>query len=561
MANDVKNNGDFWDISTLVNKKDPTPSTFSPAVRLATVTDGEKSLADDKNRLTLKPQSVTDDSTDKKVSQDERSPSSAFIYTPEDNSLIKEVRITDEHGGYNFYATFKTDALELFECEGSECPYAPYFSYVPQYVQLTPAQKSYYLWWRTCLRRGENIKSDYSYFWLYVYEIINLPDIIPPKEGIKMLCRIWRDYRATLPNIDKNMMIWMCDYCLLHGLACPREEIADFLPLVIEESEFKEFYLGERVFDEVNVDYIVSVASDYNWHKSKILKNEKSNELFSRHMNAALRLPISLLFDRGHMSISKENTRTLSYSAFRRSLCGYFNRKHIEIEYYSLSHTPSIRALLTMAVKYAENKLRSMLSVKSRLAIIGLPDEYKTAIDVYFSSLPENNAAKTQSRPEYEKLYDALDNNISFGDAMEIEHSSWETARILTVEEEGSVPAFTEGEASDPLQLTAITERAAPADSTVTPTQSHTPDTAADMPSDCYGLSCEYIGFISALLDNDRQGMAEISRSLGKSEEGVAEYINEKFSDSFGDIIIEITENGCEILPDYIEELTQWLNR
>ncbi len=556
-ANDKIGDNNFWDLSQLVNRKEPAPTTFSPTVKLATVSDGETAVKEkEENRLTF--QKLTETKPDEsEVKNRTAKTDGAFVYTPEDNSLIKEVRITEEKGSFNFYATFKSDALELFYEEGVECPYAQYFSYVPQYVQLTKAQKDYYLWWRTCLRRGENIKSDYSYFWLYVYEIINLPDIIPPKEGIKMLCRVWRDYRKALPNVDKNMMVWMCDYCLLHGLSCPREEIAEFLPLVIEESNFKEFYLGQRVFDDLNVDYITSVASDYNWHKSKILKNENSKDLFDRHMNACLRLPISILFDRGHISLSKDNTYTLSYSAFNRSLCGYFNRKHIEIEYRSLSHATSIRAIVTMTVKYAENKIRAMLGVKSRLAIINLPDEYKSAIDTYFDTLPENNAQKMQVRPDYEKLYDALDKNISFGDAMEIEQSSWETARLLAAEDEEITPS-PEREFS-----TAELVR------TVTPIEEKTPVTEAEETSsphkntenDYYGLSFEYVEFISALVNDDRQKALSVSRVLQKSEEGVAEYINEVFSDFFGDVIIEITENGCEILPDYIEEVTEWLNR
>lgn len=567
-GNDKNTERDFLDISELVEKKAPTPTSFSHTVKLATVAD-DSDEEEKKNEQAILPSLSPEFKASlhtKKVEND-----SAFSYTPEHNALIKRVTVIDEQGGFNFYATFKEDAESLFDKEGSECPYAPYFSYVPQYIQLTEAQKNYYLWWRTCHRRGENIKSDYSYFWLYVYEIINLPNIIPPKEGVKMLCRVWRDYRALLPNVDKNMMAWLCDYCLLHALPCPSEELADFLPLVIEESEFKEFYLGQKDFDELNVDYIICASSDYNWHKSKILRTEKAKELFSRHMNASIYAPIRALFDGGHISLSSENTQTLSYSAFRRSLCGYFNKKHIEVEYCSLSHSQSIRAVITMIVKYAENKLRAMLSVKSRLAIINLPEEYKALVDAYFAILPENKAVKVQARPEYEKLYDALDTSISMTSASEIEMSSWDVARLLTEndnsDDENVIPNESKIVVSEKTKIPEKEEKEEIISHTTIEScgnngerEQQKTESAEKHPSDTYGLCADYISFISALLEQNTAKANAIAASLGKTAEGVSEYINEKFFDSFGDIIIEISDNTCQILPDYLQELTQWLN-
>ena len=43
-ANDKIGDNNFWDLSQLVNRKDPAPTTFSPTVRLATVSDGENEV-------------------------------------------------------------------------------------------------------------------------------------------------------------------------------------------------------------------------------------------------------------------------------------------------------------------------------------------------------------------------------------------------------------------------------------------------------------------------------------------------------------------------------------
>jgi hypothetical protein len=286
-------------------------------------------------------------------------------------------------------------------------------------------------------------------------------------------------------------------------------------------------------------------------------------------MNSSLRAPLGLLFESGQISLSEKQTQLLSYSAFRRSLCGYFNRKRLEIEYHSLSHAASIRALVTMIVKYAENKLRSMLGVKSRLAIVNLPPECKTAIDAYFDALPENNVRKSTPRPEYEKLYDSLDNSISLNDAYSIEQNSWEVARMLTEDAESD-------EAITPPLSVSVTENPKESkeelvrvdttfDECKDSSQAQDPVTEAQSPydseqsSDSFGLSQTHVSFISALLQNDEQSKNTLLSSLGASCESVCEYINEIFFDNFGDIIIDITENGCYILSDYIQEVSQWL--
>ena len=66
---------------------------------------------------------------------------------------------------------------------------------MPQYEQMSASQLAYYLYFRDEVRNGRYIKTDNSYLFLYVYEIINLPDKIPPASGALLLSRIWSVYR------------------------------------------------------------------------------------------------------------------------------------------------------------------------------------------------------------------------------------------------------------------------------------------------------------------------------------------------------------------------------
>ena len=159
---------DFWDIEKLVPKKKNTVSTFFTKPKTVTVSVSED--APHKNYDTL----LTMQPTEMK---------SEVVSYGNEKGLIKNVTITKFTDRYDFYGNFRKAALVYYEYKTSKCDFVPFYSYMPQYSQLNPQQKSYYFYWRDCVRRGKFIKSDYSYFYLYVYEIINLPDKIPANEG------------------------------------------------------------------------------------------------------------------------------------------------------------------------------------------------------------------------------------------------------------------------------------------------------------------------------------------------------------------------------------------
>ena len=73
-------------------------------------------------------------------------------YSPE-NSLIHKVTLYKRPTKYLFYEDFCNTARRLWNVHGEECDYVDFFSYSPQYDQLSSSQLSYYLWWRENIRR------------------------------------------------------------------------------------------------------------------------------------------------------------------------------------------------------------------------------------------------------------------------------------------------------------------------------------------------------------------------------------------------------------------------
>ena len=48
---------------------------------------------------------------------------------------------------------------------------------------------------------------------------------------------------------------------------------------------------------------------------------------------------------------------------------------------------------------------------------------------------------------------------------------------------------------------------------------------------------------------------------LGSIPDAVADRINEVFSDNFGDIVLEAVDEGYAVIPDYREDVENWLTK
>ena len=178
------------------------------------------------------------------------------------------------------------------------------------------------------------------------------------------------------------------------------------------------------------------------------------------------------------------------------------------------------------------------MGVKSRLAVKELPPEYRALIDEYFVELFDkvNRERQRANRPEYEKMYELQSNELSTADADEIERASWTTtARLVEDIDEYKVDSEEQSETAA------------------------APDTVGECEVDTYGLDMPLIRFIKAALDEDVSAMRSVVAELGEMEDSVADRINEAFADGFGDVILELGDDGYKVIDDYKEETETWL--
>lgn len=353
------------------------------------------------------------------------------VYRPE-HSLLHEVRIYPWRTAYTYYEQFRVHALKLHPREGSECAEVDFFSYMPQYTQLTREQLHYYLWWRTNFRKGNCLHAAFSYLLLYLYEQINLSGKIPPVEGQQNILRLWLSYRGEHPRLDVLVREWLCDYSLLHRLqppALPRALYGELL----SGCRLKEFYVSGWQGAEEEVLAILLFCNNYDYKKSKFYRADTA-ELYDRVLSGAVAAALAFLREKENGIGRGAGVSTITRDAFAGAVCSYRLKRRIEVDYASFSHTHELRYIMTDVLKYAENAIRARISVKSRLTVYQISTELRRVLDAYLDgAIPQKAPTRCEKKaePDYEKRYEIPVRPISPERAAKIEAESWETTRKL----------------------------------------------------------------------------------------------------------------------------------
>lgn len=452
--------------------------------------------------------------------------------------LISKVKIYKWKNSYNYYEDFKKDAIRYKNMSAPPCPHVPYFSYVPQYVQLNSAQLSWYLYFRDSVKHGYFPECDYSYILLLIYETINLGDISDVKEGQDLLCEIHKHYRKSYPKLDRLLGDWICDYSILHQLPPP----TNAHPALADASTLKEFYAyfkGVGATDSY-AKLLIRYCSAYDYKKSKFAVGE-AIQVYDKHITGALSHSINISSDGTKLitGATLENN-FITRDAYPGALCASDIKRRIEIEFCSFSSSHELRFIIADIVKYSENKIRAHLGVKSRLSVFGLSKEITGELDAYFSrELPVIRHTRTEKErhlEEYDKLYEPPKTEFSLKNAEFIEESSWNTTAMLE-------DAFEEKESGYPeYEAPQVIENCS--DISVENT---------DEVSQLKEILKEKYEFIEAAIHENFTLQKEIAKKLSMMSDAIADSINDAAANVFGDIILEDCGFGYTIIEDYRE--------
>ncbi len=526
---------DFWDISSLVPPrpkmaKKPPVSRDTDAVEITSAPRGEE-----------KPYRVEDAVlTEHYVHPPvrEEKPTPLFTYTPAD-SLLHEVRVYAWGQRYDYYERFRAHARALLPKEGTPTDSVSFFSYMPQYAQMSTAQLAYYLWWRTNFRKQVYLDAEYSYLLLYLYELINVSDAVAPVEVQDAMLRLWTNYRRAHPRLDALVREWLCDHALLYGLSSPALPSREGREM-ISGARLKEYYVPLGGNGGALVDAVLYFCNNYDYTKSKFFTEETAAD-YHRVLRGALAVAIDYLRARdGNVLTGGGGVSTVSRDAFSGAICSYQLKRRIEVDYTSFSHTHELRYIMSDVLKYAENGLRAARGVKSRLSVYAVEVPLRERLDAYLlAALPPKTRAhaKKEETPAYERRYDLPVREVSPTRAAEIEAASWQTTKRL-------VEAFETEMTADGVSFSVKTPKA-PA-----------PAPIAEQPRD--GLAAA-LGELCALVrifdTGDALKARAYAREKGRMLDALVDEINGVAADILGDIILEDTGEGYAVIEDYREQL------
>ena len=360
-----------------------------------------------------------------------------------DGIIFINCKIEEWNKGFTLFNDFLRDAKKYYRRTCINANYIYYFSYRPMYRELSHEQLCWYLFWRSRIREGTYLKTCLSYIFLYIYEQINLSDIIGCEKVYANIINIWKNYRAEHQRIDKYIAEWLIDFSFINKIKIDLNDIEDILPDVLNLVTIPEVYLRDDFFgNKNNADLILKNLSVYDYKKSKFYndKNEKNKELFDYHTARILHEVLSCPeFDE---IIKKEmddgvKIRTTRES-FMGAVCVYEHKKRITIEYKNLYKNFFIRQCITDTVRYAENIIRDYLNIKSKLTVTAYPKQLKKVIEDYrnkylmlVKSPKISVKSKGKKNNEEEELPAPVEFNPNVQAAAEIEKSSWDTTMTL----------------------------------------------------------------------------------------------------------------------------------
>lgn len=553
MQKDIKNSpseqelDSFWDISALTPRPRRGQGVRCPESVEAIEISSEHAEVkpDGSNKLTSRPKEAhAEASVSRSFVRFEdgvKPPEPELEYKPR-HAMIHRVRVFEKSGQYNYYEQFFDHANKIGALKGSKCDRVEFFSYVPQFSQLTKPQLNWYLWWRECIWQGTYMPTDFSYILLYIYEIINTGGHKNPAWGQRQLLNLWQEYRPLYPRLDRLLGEWICDFCLIHRLPPPEDGFVHRMNGALASCSLKEFYVGGMYGNEAGSAgaVMLTFCSNYNYKDSKFYKSDTS-PLYDEHIPGALNAVLERLnsADRHEKLFKTQNSRVLR-DAFSGALCSFSIRKKIEIEYISLLRSYELRFMVTDAIKYSENKVRAAVGIKSRLTVHSLSADIRECIDKYFAAVLPSSKKAENEQAAYEHLYDAPRTHLSPELAAMIEQTSWETTERLTA-------AFDE-------QAEAGAELAEP------------PLAVAEEPHteqiEKVGLNilltdalAEYMEFLRLADGCDFEGQRQYAAARGQMIDLIIDKINEISVENFGDVILEEGDGGYVIIEDYRKEI------
>lgn len=127
---------------------------------------------------------------------------------------------------------FYKQAVFMADFEDDYESSAQFQMYFPTYQMMSYEQLRTYFTWRSRVRRGDIRRTDLSYVFLYIYELINNIGVSDGEDGLNKLLCIWKAFRKYTKMMDKYMAVWVRDYYVLNECRISFGELLEKEPVL-----------------------------------------------------------------------------------------------------------------------------------------------------------------------------------------------------------------------------------------------------------------------------------------------------------------------------------------
>lgn len=428
---------------------------------------------------------------------------------------------------------------------------ATFIHFRPTYQDMSPAQRSWYLYWRGQARRGDYLDTDYPYIQLFATELISGYGWETPEDGYLQLLELWQTYRGRYNTMDKCFPGWSFDFAMeydleyrvIEALGCP----------VPVSQEQQNMILSQRTGDNpLRLSYeMILTLSDYNPANSGFWK-EGNEDLMRKAIPRVISLcDILIRKDTGRgllQSLGPQRPRVISYTPYEGTFCQK-SASASDIPLIDYTGGRTLTHFVTELIRTTENILREITGFRGKLRDVDFEPRMRTVVEQFLRKeygpkpVVQDNTPKIsldiskikQLREESDAVRDAL--NVEDEEVTEDEKPKVTPA--VTVPP--VVPPKTENIASYKSWQELFTEE----------------NLAGEYRQIFEALSPALVAVIHALLTDPSPAdkVNELAKKENTMPRPLIDRINETAMECMDDILIEMTDGVPCILDFYKPEL------
>lgn len=279
--------------------------------------------------------------------------------------------------------------------------FVPFQAYWATYADMAPGQLKFYFKWRNAARQGEVLRTDLSYIFVHVYELLHVIGAQSGFDAGQQLERLWLRYREAFPKLDSYLVRWIADLYVTEqwagaaldlirravtmGASCGEDEL-----LLVTD----QFWAAGN-YDEMPMAGLATLAGDPRLGDNKFYREHNDGPSGTGWVDRAYREALAVA-DRVFQqtagrtlrdaTIAQSGLRPLSREAFQSAVYDW-RRKQVTLGAVpALTHTsPAVQAYRT-AVRYAENLLRRERNFAAKLRGVEASPELARALDAHFAA-------------------------------------------------------------------------------------------------------------------------------------------------------------------------------